>query len=160
MTKVFLKLLDLKIAQNDHNFTFYPKCADFGTYNVHVVKDLFNQVVIKAFEINLCNNQIMTIIIYYPCWNLRPYLDSSEHCLLSTNIVGNSTILSILSLHMKFLKENLFSCIITVWGSRHIDICFVASLCCLHLGQYLKQKWNNDMSLKHFDPSFNYPKQL
>ena len=50
---------------------------------------------------------------------------------------GKLTNLSILSLQIEFWKENLFRLMISTGGSRHIDICLVASRCSLHWGQYL-----------------------
>lgn len=63
---------------------------------------------------------------------------SIESWARNTNLTGNSTILSILSLQMKFLKENLLSWMMRVWGSRQMDICLVASRCSLQEGQYLQ----------------------
>lgn len=54
--------------------------------------------------------------------------------------IGKSTMSLILSLQMKLLKEKRLSWMMSTFGRRHSSSCLEASLCCWHLGQYLRMR--------------------
>ena len=56
-------------------------------------------------------------------------LDTKRH----TYSTGKWTFWSILSRHIRLRKEKRFNWMVRISGNRHTDICFVASLCSLHL---------------------------